>query len=294
MSNFPPPYFQINHTIYSDLITYMIYQNGKLYISHPDKNIALNIPHNSLLNFFKTTENSIQNHLQKEFQTIQILSFEFLAKLQNLKPKKVRTTFLPEAVFLIPTTKTTPEEGTINLLNTEDHITFPPNLERQYLPPFTPDKNHFINQIKQLQKRSQNKTTFNQKFIQDNNQQEEVLLQNLQKNSPKNLESFLLKTPDFSLLGNTKKSSQIELPEKHIQPNLKLESHHRNFQKGSIIIKSPLQEKEDIYTIDTSIESIQNNLYTNITQNVKPTSKQFDIYKKAISKNKSLLKLLQT
>lgn len=294
MTNFPSPYFQINNTVFSEIITYMIYQNGKLYIHHPDKQVALNIQPKSLLEFIKNTEEIIQKNIQKDFETIHILSFEFLAKLQDLKPKKTRTTFLPEAIFLIPSTKINHEGSSINLLSTEEHITFPPLEDRHYIPPFTPDKNHFINQIKQLQKRNPNKTTFNQKFIQDNKIQEEILLKNLQKNSPKNQESFLLKTPDFSLLGQIQKTNQTQLPKKNIQPNLKLESHLRNFQSGSIIINNPHSNQKDTYTINASIESIQNNLYTNITQNVKPDSKQFDIYKKSISKNKSLLKLLSS
>lgn len=288
MQSIPTPYININEETYSHLITYMIYQNGKLYILHPDKKIALNIPPTSLFPFIQEVEKSLKNQLTKSHQIFQVISFELLAKIRELKPKKVRTTFLPEAVFLIPSIKTDNKGSSVKLINTKQHITLPPQESRHYQPSFTPDKNHFINQIKQLQKRNPNKTTFNQKFIQDNTTQEEILLQNLQSDQKK----FLLKTPDFSIFGSIEKTTQIPFPDQSLQANIKLESHHRNFQNGCIIISNPHTQEKTIYKITNSIESIQNNLYTNIIQNIKPTSKQFDVYKKAVSKNKSLLKQL--
>lgn len=259
-----PPYLQLENNTYSHPLLYGEYINQTLYLLHPQKKIALNIPPEKLDQFIQEIHSNLCKNLQKNFQLFQINSFELIAKQNNLKIKK-RKNLLPESIIFLPT-----QVNQIKTLETTEYVNLTPLNSPLYFDYPKPDKTNFINQIQHLQKKlTKTKHHINFSYTSHSKLDDHKILTLKKYNKP-----LLFKSPDFSILADLKKHSPI----KTTQNILFTEDHPRNFQKGTLSIFQNNQKTD--YSIDQSTNIIQTNIQHNLTLQINNQTKAFQIFKK--------------
>jgi hypothetical protein len=259
-----PPYLQFQNNIYTHPLLYGEYINQTLYLLHPQKKIALNIPPEKLNTFVQEIYSNLQKHLKKDFQLFQINSFELIAKQNNFKVKK-RKNLLPESILFLPS-----QTNSDQTLQSNESVKLTPLNSPIFFDYPKPDKTKFINQLQHLQKKlTKKKLNINFSYISHSKQDDQKILTSKNYSNP-----LLFKSPDFTILADLKNHSQIQTD----QNILFTENHPRNFQKGQLTIYTKNQKND--YSIDQSTNIIQTNIQNNLTLQINNQTKAFQIYKK--------------
>lgn len=255
---------QFQGATYSHPILYGEYVNETLYLIHPDKKIALNIPTQKLETFIESVFSNIQSKFQQDIPCFLLKSFETIAKENNYKIKK-RKKLLPEAIIFIPS-----QENSKPIIQTDTFVSLTPLNEPIYFDYPKPDKTKFINQISNLQKKlNKDKHNINFKYIYHSKEDDQKIISDQNLN-----QAFILKTPDFTIASST---TLLQKPNLN-QDILFTENHPRNFQMGQL--KVTKNKTTNNYTLDNSTSIIQTNVQKNLTLKINKQSKPFDLFKK--------------
>lgn len=249
---------------YSHPILYGEYVEGTLYLIHPDKKIALNIPPEKLTEFAESIFQNIQSKFTQPTPSFLIQSFETIAQSKGLKLKK-RKKLLPDAILFIPS-----QVNNQKIFDTDLFLQMTPINQPIFFDYPKPDKTKFINQISHLQKKlTKEKKTINFSYTSHSKETDQKIISELP--NPSNCQ---IKTPDFTL------AIQLTPPlPKDIDQNILFtENHPRNFQKGSLHYYT--KDKKNDYSIDQSTNIIQTNIEHNLSLKINNQTKAFDIFKK--------------
>ncbi len=265
---------QHENQTYSHPILYGEYIHETLYLIHPDKKIALNIPTEQFSNFIEDLSRNIIKKTNPKAKLFQINSFEFLAKQSNFKLQK-HNYLLPHAIIFVPS-----QINGEQILEIDQHIQLTPDNSPIYFDYPKPNKTNFINKIKHLQKNLSDKKEFiNFKYTHHSKQPDQIILTSKELSNP-----FLLKTPDFTLISETKNFNKPNFN----QNILFAEDHPRYYQKGQLQIHTSTKTFD--YSLDQSTSIIQTNIQENLTLKINNKTKAFDLFKnlsKAINDSKN-------
>ena len=297
------PKILIDNQEFQNPILYGEYVQGILYIQHPDKKIALNIPANQVSKFITTLFTNTQSKFQQELILIYLKSADIIHQENDLKTKKHRQNLLPDAIFMIPTLikTSTPKPQEINILdvNKDQIIHFPPINNRLHIDYPKEDKTSFLNRLSNIQKKLSTSSHINFQFTLHSKHPNSYLWTKLIDSK---FPSIFFENSDFSIISQTHPQTQPQTQPtanqpQHTQPEPNLKSIHtnhptnkdlehillsekypRNFQNGQIQLYQQNQIKS--FEIINPTYIIQENLICNSLQKISPTSKPFQIYQK--------------
>lgn len=269
------PSLQINESSYQNPILYAEYINGVLYIIHPDKKIALNIPETQYQNFINTLIQETENKLNKKWYFIHLKSYELLAKETDLKTKKHRQNLLPQAIFFIPSKVTTPTSNVE--LEIEKPVSFTPTQNRLHIDYPKETKINFINRIQHLQRKLDTKSDINFKFTSHSKLNNLDILNQIYPNfsSTNSPDKMIFQNPDYSIISQL---SALQKPNPNSQNSILTEKHPRSFQRSSLHINTP--DNLYSYTLIDPFEIIQENIIHNLLLSVSPKTKAFSLFQK--------------